>query len=70
MCDNDSFDDMLEYQLRTGVSRRQFGALSLGLGLTSVLSGAAAAAETAGAEVEIKTADGTADAYFVHPSKG
>ena len=70
MCDNDSFDDMLEYQLRTGVSRRQFGALSFGLGLTSVLSVADAAAETVGAEVEIKTADGTADAYFVHPSKG
>ena len=70
MCDNDSFDDMLEYQLRNGVSRRQFGALSFGLGLTSVLSVADAAAETVGAEVEIKTADGTADAYFVHPSKG
>ena len=70
MCDNDSFDDMLEYQLRTGVSRRQFGALSFGLGLTSVLSVVDAAVETVGAEVEIKTADGTADAYFVHPSKG
>jgi len=70
MCDNDSFDDMLEYQLRTGVSRRQFGALSFGLGLTSVLSVVDAAVETVGAEVEIKTGDGTADAYFVHPSKG
>src|SRR5882672_8110746 len=70
MCDNDSLDDMTEYQLRTGVSRRQFGALTLGAGLTSTLSKIAAAADTKEAEVEIKTPDGTADAYFVHPSKG
>lgn len=70
MCDNDSFDDMLDYQLRHGVSRRQFGALTLGVGLTSMLPAMAGAAETTGAEVEIKTADGIADAYFVHPVKG
>lgn len=70
MCDNDSFDDMLDYQLRRGVSRRQFGALTLGVGLTSMLPKIAGAAETTGAEVEIKTADGIADAYFVHPAKG
>ncbi len=70
MCDNDSLDDMIEYQLRTGVSRRQFGALTLGAGLTSMLPKIANAAETKGAEVEIKTADGVADAFFVHPTKG
>ena len=70
MCDNDSFDDMLEYQLRTAVSRRQFGALTLGAGLTSVLPAVAGGVATVGADVEIKTPEGTADAYFVHPSKG
>jgi len=71
MCDNDSLDDMLEYQLRTGgVSRRQFGALTLGAGVVSMLPAVAGAAETQDAEVEIKTPDGTCDAYFVHPAKG
>jgi carboxymethylenebutenolidase len=71
MCDNDSFDDMIEYQLRKGgVSRREFGALTLGASLVSMLPAVANAAETSESEVEIKTPDGTADAYFVHPSKG
>lgn len=71
MCDNDSFDDMTEYDLKTGaLSRRRFAALSLGAGLLSVLPPVANAAETKESEVEIKTPDGTCDAYFVHPAKG
>ncbi len=71
MCDNDSLDDMVAYTLRTrGLSRRQFGALTLGAGLVSALPPTANAAETTHSEVEIKTPDGTADAYFVHPAKG
>ncbi len=71
MCDNDSMDDMVEYNLRTrGVSRRQFGALTLGAGLASAIPAAADAAETKESEVEIKTPDGTADAYLVHPATG
>jgi carboxymethylenebutenolidase len=71
MCDNDSFDDMIEYQLRKGgVSRREFGALTLGASLVSMLPAVANAAETTESEVAIKTPDGTADAYFVHPAKG
>jgi carboxymethylenebutenolidase len=71
MCDNHSMDDMIEYQLRSGeLSRRQFGALTLGAGLVSLLPAVANAAEVTESEVEIKTPDGTCDAYFVHPSKG
>lgn len=71
MCDNDSIHDMVEYNLRTGgLSRRQFGALTLGVGLASAIPPIANAAETKESEVEIKTPDGTADAYFVHPAKG
>jgi carboxymethylenebutenolidase len=71
MCDNDSFDDMIEYQLKSGeLSRRTFGALTFGAGLLSVLPAVANAAEVTDSEVEIKTPDGTADAYFVHPAKG
>jgi carboxymethylenebutenolidase len=73
MCDNDSLDDMVEYQLRRGLSRREFGAaLTVGAGLVSLLPAAAIGADVAvtESEVDIKTPDGTADAYFVYPSKG
>src|SRR5262245_52802218 len=71
MCDHDAIEDMIRYELRMrGLSRRQFGALTLGAGLAATLTPAANAAETAESEVSIKTADGTADAYFVHPAKG
>jgi carboxymethylenebutenolidase len=71
MCDQDSMDDMLEQQLKNkALSRRQFGAMSLGAGLVSLLPPVAGAAEVMESEVEIKTPDGVADAYFVHPAKG
>ncbi len=71
MCDNDAFNDMIDYNLRTsGMSRRQFGALTLGAGLASAIPPAVDAAETKESEVEIKTPDGTADAYLVHPATG
>jgi carboxymethylenebutenolidase len=72
MCDNDSLGDMIEYRLRSaGLSRRQFGALSLGAGVVSLLPPVAGAAtEVEESEVDVKTPDGTADAYFAHPSTG
>lgn len=71
MCDQDSFDDMVRYQRRAAaISRREFGALSMGAGLLSLIPAGAYAAATTGADVEIKTPDGTCDAYFVHPGKG
>lgn len=71
MCDNDSMDDMMRYPLRSaGITRRGFGALTLGAGLVSLLPAAANAAEVTEAEVAVKTPDGTCDAYFVHPTKG
>jgi carboxymethylenebutenolidase len=71
MCDNHSLDDMAEYNLRKSeLSRRAFGALAMGAGVTTMLPKVAGAADTQEQEVEIKTADGTADAYFVHPSSG
>jgi len=71
MCDDSAFDDMIEHNLRRGgISRRQLASLTLGAGLALALPRAAHAAETAESEVEIKTPDGTADAYFVHPVTG
>jgi carboxymethylenebutenolidase len=68
MCENDDFN---EFARRTpDVSRRQFGALAVGTGVAMALPPLANAADLADKDVEIKTADGTADAYFVHPSSG
>jgi carboxymethylenebutenolidase len=71
MCDNDSMDDMIQYQLKSAqLSRRRFGAFTLGAGVASLLPAGARAAWIEEAEVDIRTADGTADAYFVHPGDG
>jgi carboxymethylenebutenolidase len=71
MCDNDSMDDMIQYQLKSAqLSRRRFGAFTLGAGVASLLPAGARAAWIEEAEVDIKTPDGTADAYFVHPGEG
>jgi carboxymethylenebutenolidase len=71
MCDDAAFDDMIEHNLRQGrLSRRELGSLALGTGLALALPRAANAADTTESDVEIKTPDGTADAYFVHPASG
>jgi carboxymethylenebutenolidase len=70
MCEKDDFDEMYTVSRAKDLSRRQFGALTLGVGLTAMLPRLADAAETTESEVEIKTADGTCDAYIVHPVKG
>lgn len=67
MCEHDDFD---EFARRSGLTRRQFGAMALGAGLAAALPQLADAAQTRGADVEIKTPDGIADAWFVHPLKG
>jgi carboxymethylenebutenolidase len=68
MCE---LDDLAEFARRTGeLTRRRFGAMALGAGLVAALPKLANAAETKGQDVEIKTPDGTADAYFVYPAKG
>jgi carboxymethylenebutenolidase len=70
MCDRDhSEDDILEYEKRGLVTRRQFGVL-LGAGVAMMLPKVADAVTVTESEVTIKTPDGTADCYFVHPSTG
>jgi carboxymethylenebutenolidase len=70
MCANDDFNAMMNYGHRAALSRRQFGALSVGAGLTSLLPPLANGAEVTGSDVDIQTPDGTCDAYFAHPLKG
>jgi carboxymethylenebutenolidase len=67
MCEQDDLD---EFARRAALTRRQFGAMALGASVAALLPRAAHAKETAGAAVDIKTPDGVADAYFVHPVSG
>lgn len=68
MCEQDDLD---EFARRSkDLTRRQFGAMTLGAGVLAALPRLANAAETHGVDVEIKTPDGSADAYFVNPTKG
>ena len=62
MCDQDHYDDDLkDYTARGAVSRRQFGALSIGAGMMALLPRAANAQSVTERDVTIKTPDGTAD---------
>ena len=70
MCDKDHFaESVAEYEARGLITRRQFGVL-VSAGVAMMLPQSADAQQTAEREVDIKTSDGTADAYFVHPVKG
>ncbi|MCP5143711.1 MAG: dienelactone hydrolase family protein [Gammaproteobacteria bacterium] len=71
MCDENFENDLKEFQRRTGaMTRRQFGAVSMGVGLTMLLPRAADALDVTEMDVEIQTPDGKADCYFVHPASG
>ena len=71
MCDQDHFEqDRLEYEARGLVTRKQFGAM-LGAGaIAMMLPKVANAVTVTESEVQVKTPDGTCDAYFVHPTTG
>jgi carboxymethylenebutenolidase len=70
MCDQHFEDDLKKYLNETAVTRRQFGTLSVGVGLAMLLPRSANALAVAESNVDIKTPDGFADCYFVHPSSG
>lgn len=71
MCDQDHFDeDLQEYERRGLITRKQFGAAALGAGLAMMLPKVADAVDVVDSDVDIKTPDGTCDAYFVHPASG
>jgi carboxymethylenebutenolidase len=70
MCDQDHFeDDRLDYEAKGLVTRRQFGVL-LGAGVAMLLPKVVNAVAVTEADVTVKTPDGNADCYFVHPSTG
>ena len=71
MCDERTLRDEEDHLRRSGrLTRREFGALSVGTGLAMLLPRAAAALEVTAANVEVATPDGAADCYFAHPSSG
>jgi carboxymethylenebutenolidase len=70
MCEQDQFErDRLEYEARGLVTRRQFGVM-VGAGIALMLPRVAGAVAVTEADVDVKTPDGTADCYFVHPASG
>lgn len=70
MCDQHYEDDLKRYMNRGNVTRRKFGAMSAGVGLTALLPRLANAQDLTESDVEIETPDGVADCFFVHPASG
>jgi carboxymethylenebutenolidase len=67
MCDQEHFEkDRLEYERLGWVTRKQF----LGAGMAMMLPRVANAVAVNESEVTVKTPDGAADCYFVHPASG
>lgn len=70
MCDQDHFEEVRARYEKLGlVTRKQFG-VTIAAGISMLLPKVANAATVTESEVNIKTPDGTCDAYFVHPSTG
>ena len=70
MCEQDQFEkDRQDFEARGLVTRRQFGVL-LGAGMAMMLPKVVNAVAVTESDVNIKTPDGTCDAYFVHPATG
>src|ERR1700729_3026637 len=70
MCDRDhSAEDQERYEGLGLITRKQFGVM-LAAGVAMLLPKVANAAMVTESEVTVKTPDGTADCYFVHPATG
>lgn len=70
MCDKDTPEEWAEYLKKARISRRQFGALSAAGMAALMMPHAAHAVDVTESDVIIKTPDGAADGYFVHPVSG
>jgi carboxymethylenebutenolidase len=73
MCDERTFADQDELVRGAGgLTRREFGVLSAGIGLSMLWPPrpSAGAAEVVDRDVEVAGPDGKADCYFVHPASG
>ena len=70
MCDERTGTDAAKYQRAREMTRRQFGAVSAGAGLSLLLPRAADAQAVTESEIDVPTPDGVSDSYFVHPASG
>jgi len=70
MCEEHTQKHVDEFVNRAGVTRRQFGKLSASAGLAMMLPPVANAQDVTETDVNVTTADGVVDCYFVHPSTG
>lgn len=73
MCDELNSKDAENYFLQQGLSRRGFGRIGAGAALALMLPlsvHAGEGAEVVESAVTVKTPDGEADCYFVHPAQG
>jgi carboxymethylenebutenolidase len=69
MCDEHYEEDVKAYK-QSLLSRREFGAISVAAGMAMLLPRVEGAVAVTESDVNIKTPDGTADCYFVHPASG
>ena len=70
MCDERTNADNTTYLSAKRLTRREFGAVSAGAGLTMLLPRPANAQDVSESEIEVTTPDGVCDSYFVHPASG
>jgi carboxymethylenebutenolidase len=70
MCDQLTERDVDEYFCRNGMTRRSFNTAGAGAAAAMLLPAAANAVDVVGEDATVPTPDGTADAYFVHPTTG
>ncbi len=71
MCDQDTQHDVEEFLAKKKqLSRRNFNKMTATVGLAMMLPPVANAQSVTESDVEITTADGVADCYFVHPASG
>jgi carboxymethylenebutenolidase len=70
MCDENTVNDAEIYLKKNGLSRREFGKYAVGATAAILLPPVANALEVTEQDVMVKTPDGEADCYFVHPASG
>jgi carboxymethylenebutenolidase len=69
MCD-EHYEEDVKANKQSLLSRREFGAMSVVAGMAMLLPRVEGAVAVTESDVNIKTPDGTADCYFVHPASG
>lgn len=70
MCDEITEKDTEEFLRKHGLSRRDFGKGGIAVAISAMLPIVANAMDVVEEKVQVKTPDGLADCYFVHPAEG